>query len=72
MRYTDVSKNVQLCSLIGFIVVSLKLYFIFVNNMCKYYTISSYTADFEIQKKDSEESLLTFVNLFFHCCSSSR
>ena len=33
--------------------------------MCTYNTISSHTDHFEIQKKkDSEESLLTFVNLF--------
>ena len=32
--------------------------------MCKYNTISSHTYHFEIQKMDSEESLLTFVNLF--------
>ena len=32
--------------------------------MCIYNTISSCTDLFEIQKRDSEESLLTFVNLF--------
>ena len=32
--------------------------------MCTYTTISSHTDHFEIQKRDSEESLLTFVNLF--------
>ena len=31
------------------------------NNICTYNTISTRT---EIQKRDSEESLLTFVNLF--------
>ena len=33
--------------------------------MCTYNTISSYTDHFEIQKRDSEESLLIFVNLAF-------
>ena len=32
--------------------------------MCTYNAISSHTDHFEIQKWDSEESLLTFVNLF--------
>ena len=32
--------------------------------MCTYNAISSHTDHFAIQKKDSEESLLTFVNLF--------
>ena len=32
--------------------------------MCKYNAISSHTDHFDIQKKDSKESLLTFVNLF--------
>ena len=32
--------------------------------MCTYNTISSHTDHFEIQKRDSEESLLTLVNLF--------
>ena len=32
--------------------------------MCTYNTISSHTDLFEIQERDSEESLLTFVNLF--------
>ena len=32
--------------------------------MCTYNTINSHTDHFEIQKRDSEESLLTFVNLF--------
>ena len=32
--------------------------------MCTYNAISSHTDHFEIQKRDSEESLLTFVNLF--------
>ena len=31
--------------------------------MCTYNAISSHTDHFEIQKRDSEESLLTFVNL---------
>ena len=31
--------------------------------MCTYNAISSHTDHFEIQKMDSEESLLTFVNL---------
>ena len=39
--------------------------------MRTYNTISSHTDHFEIQKRDSEESLLTFVNLFpsifLHC-----
>ena len=37
--------------------------------MCTYNTITSHTYHFEIQKRDSEESLLTFVNLFpnFFC-----
>ena len=34
------------------------------SNMCTYNAISSHTDHFEIQKRDSEESLLTFVNLF--------
>ena len=36
--------------------------------MCTYNAISSHTDHYEIQKRDSEESLLTFVNLFpmFH------
>ena len=33
--------------------------------MCTYNAISSHTDHFEIQKRDSEESLLTFVNLSF-------
>ena len=33
-------------------------------NMCTYNAISSHTDHFEIQKMDSEESLLTFVDLF--------
>ena len=32
--------------------------------MCTYNTRSSHTNHFEIQKRDSEEILLTFVNLF--------
>ena len=32
--------------------------------MCTYNTISSHADNFEIQKRDSEESLLTLVNLF--------
>ena len=32
--------------------------------MCTYNAISSHTDPYEIQKRDSEESLLTFVNLF--------
>ena len=32
--------------------------------MCTYNAISSHTDHFEIQKRDSEKSLLTFVNLF--------
>ena len=32
--------------------------------MCTYNAISSHTDHFEIQKRDSEESLLSFVNLF--------
>ena len=32
--------------------------------MYTYNAISSHTDHFEIQKRDSEESLLTFVNLF--------
>ena len=32
--------------------------------MCTYNAISSHTDHFEIQKRDLEESLLTFVNLF--------
>ena len=32
--------------------------------MCTYNAISSHTDHFEIQKKDSEESLLTFVEVF--------
>ena len=32
--------------------------------MCTYNAISSHTDPFEIQKRDSEESPLTFVNLF--------
>ena len=32
--------------------------------MCTYNAISSHTDHFEIQKRDSEESLLTFANLF--------
>ena len=32
--------------------------------MCTYNAISSHTDHFEIQKRGSEESLLTFVNLF--------
>ena len=32
--------------------------------MCTYNTITLHTYYFEIQKRDSEESLLTFVNLF--------
>ena len=43
---------------------SLNFYFILYNNMCTYNTISSHTDHFEMQKRDSEESLLTFVNLF--------
>ena len=34
------------------------------NNMCTYNTISTHTDHFQIQKRDSEESLLTFVNMF--------
>ena len=43
---------------------SLNFYFILYNNMYTYNAISSHTDHFEIQKRDSEESLLTFVNLF--------
>ena len=32
--------------------------------MCTYNAISSHTDHFEIQKRDLEESLSTFVNLF--------
>ena len=32
--------------------------------MCTYNAKSSHTDHYEIQKRDSEESLLTFVNLF--------
>ena len=32
--------------------------------MCTYNAISLHTDHYEIQKRDSEESLLTFVNLF--------
>ena len=32
--------------------------------MCTYNTISSHTDHFKIQKRDAEENLLTFVNLF--------
>ena len=32
--------------------------------MCTYNTLSSHTDHFEIQKRDSEENLFTFVNLF--------
>ena len=32
--------------------------------MCTYNVIRSHADHFEIQKRDSEESLLTFVNLF--------
>ena len=32
--------------------------------MCTYNALSSHTDHFEIQKRVSEESLLTFVNLF--------
>ena len=32
--------------------------------MCTYNATSLHTDHFEIQKRDSEESLLTFVNLF--------
>ena len=32
--------------------------------MCTYNAISSHTDHYELQKRDSEESLLTFVNLF--------
>ena len=32
--------------------------------MCTYNAISSHTDHYEIQKRDSEESLLTFLNLF--------
>ena len=35
--------------------------------MCTYNAISSHTDHYEIQKRDSEESLLTFVNLFPSC-----
>ena len=35
--------------------------------MCPYNTISSHTDHFDIQKRDSEESLLTFVKLFPSC-----
>ena len=38
--------------------------------MCTYNAISSHTDHFEIQKWDSEESLLTFVNLFVNLFSS--
>ena len=34
------------------------------NNMCTHNTISSHKDHFEIHKRDSEESILTFVNLF--------
>ena len=34
--------------------------------MCTYNTISTHTDHFEIQKRDSEEILLTFVNLHSH------
>ena len=36
--------------------------------MCTYNTISSPTDHFRIQEMDSEESLLTFVNLFLTVC----
>ena len=32
--------------------------------MCTYNTISSHTDHFELQKRDSDESLLTIVNMF--------
>ena len=32
--------------------------------MCTYNVISSHTDYFKIQKRDSQESILTFVNLF--------
>ena len=35
--------------------------------MCTYNAISPHTDHFEIQKRGSEESLLTFVNLFPSC-----
>ena len=40
--------------------------------MCTYNAISSHTDHFEIQKRDSEESLLTFVNLFPNVFISSK
>ena len=39
--------------------------------MCTYNAISSHTDHFEIQKRDSEESLLTFVNLFLMLVTST-
>ena len=35
--------------------------------MFTYNEISSHTDHFEVQKRDSEESLLSFVNLFPSC-----
>ena len=34
------------------------------NGMCTCNTISSHTDHFKVQKSDSDESILTFVNLF--------
>ena len=45
-------------------IFSLNFILFLYNNMCTYNTITSHTYHFEIQKRDSEESLLTFVNLF--------
>ena len=45
-------------------VLSLTFISFLYNNMCTYNTTSSHTDHLEIQKRYSEESLLTFVNLF--------
>ena len=47
--------------------VSSNFYFILYNNMCTHNTISSHTDNFKIQKMDSQNSLLTFINLFPSC-----
>ena len=49
-----------------------RLYRELVLTFISFNTISSHTDHFEIQKRDSEESILTFVNLFqnFNKCMS--
>ena len=47
------------------IVFILNFYVSLYNNMCTYNTRSSHTDHLKSKKRDSEESLLTFVNLFF-------